>query len=119
MRTGSPEGTGPTRRSGPPQSDPPDGEGRALARTELAWQRTALTMIGGAAVVFRLTMDRLGAWSVLALLVNLALGLVVLVLNRHPLRGRADGVRDGRSATALTAAVVILGGIMAAEVMMR
>lgn len=41
--------------------------GLSNERTALAWRRTALAAIAGAAIVARLTFDRLGTISVLAL----------------------------------------------------
>jgi uncharacterized membrane protein YidH (DUF202 family) len=56
--------------------------GIANERTALAWQRTALSLATGAAVLARLTFDRLGVVAVAALAVALALALWVLVESR-------------------------------------
>jgi len=41
--------------------------GVADARTALAWQRTALSIVAAAAILMRLTLDRLGLVAVVAL----------------------------------------------------
>jgi uncharacterized membrane protein YidH (DUF202 family) len=48
------------------------------ARTALAWQRTALALLAGAAIVARLTLDSLGVLAVAAFLVVLPLAGWVL-----------------------------------------
>ena len=58
-------------------------------RTSLAWQRTALAIAGAAAVLARLTFDRLGVWALLALLLTLPAPLAVLLTGRGRYRYRA------------------------------
>jgi uncharacterized membrane protein YidH (DUF202 family) len=76
-------------------------------RTTLAWQRTAFSLLAGAAVLSRLTIDRLGAASLVAFAVT-ALLLLWVVTVAVGLRGRERG-RDGRAAAALTAGIVLVG----------
>ncbi|MGH3314850.1 MAG: DUF202 domain-containing protein, partial [Nocardioidaceae bacterium] len=47
-------------------------------RTALAWQRTALALLAGSAIVARLTVDRIGALAVLSLVVVLPLATWVM-----------------------------------------
>jgi uncharacterized membrane protein YidH (DUF202 family) len=82
-------------------------------RTALAWQRTALSLVAAAAVVARLTLDRLGAFALLSLVVVLPLSLWVMVESRgryaHDagVRRRAHG-RSGRAAAVLTVSVATI-----------
>ena len=57
-----------------PRPDP----GSSSARTELAWQRTALSLVGCSAVITRLALGRLGTLAVVALVVAFPLSLWVL-----------------------------------------
>ena len=78
-------------------------------RTALAWQRTALATIAGAAVVARLTLDRLGALVVIGLVVAVPLGLWVFLESRSRYRDDPVGVaRDGRATAAVTLGVVAI-----------
>ena len=88
--------------------------GRANERTALAWQRTALSLMAGAAILARLTFDRLGLVAVAVLGVALLLALWVLLESR----GRYDHdagtrrrqrPRGGRAPAALAAATVVVG----------
>jgi uncharacterized membrane protein YidH (DUF202 family) len=88
--------------------------GIANERTALAWQRTALSLATGAAVLARLTFDRLGVVAVVALAAALALALWVLVESRgryaHDAAVRLrDRPRGGRAPAALAAATVLVG----------
>jgi uncharacterized membrane protein YidH (DUF202 family) len=83
-------------------------------RTALAWQRTALSLIAGAAVLGRLTFDRLGVLAVVALGVSVLLALWVLTESRgryaHDAGVRLrDRSRGGRAPAALAAATVVVG----------
>jgi uncharacterized membrane protein YidH (DUF202 family) len=82
-------------------------------RTELAWQRTALSLIAGAAIISRLTVERIGPVAWLALGVVLPLSAWVLVESRGRyvndvgprFRGRPRG---GRAPAAVALATVTL-----------
>ncbi|WP_245644518.1 DUF202 domain-containing protein [Nocardioides jensenii] len=83
-------------------------------RTALAWQRTALSLVAGAAVVARLGVDKAG--PVLVVLVGLAavLGLWIFVESSGRYRHSAGSSvrvrgRGGRAALALTVATVLIG----------
>jgi uncharacterized membrane protein YidH (DUF202 family) len=83
-------------------------------RTALAWQRTALSLLAGSAVVARLAFDDLGVLAVLGFLV--VLPLVVWVMwesqgryHHHAgvrLRSRPRG---GRAPAALAGVAVVVG----------
>jgi uncharacterized membrane protein YidH (DUF202 family) len=88
--------------------------GTPNARTALAWQRTALALVGASAVVARLTFDRVGVTAVLVLAVALLLGVWVLLESRlryaHAAGTRSRGrERSGRAPLAVTVAVVLIG----------
>jgi uncharacterized membrane protein YidH (DUF202 family) len=91
------------------QSDP----GAGNERTALAWQRTALAIVAAAAILTRLTFDRLGVLALASVLVALPLGLWVLQESRgryahdsgERLRPRSRG---GRAPAALAAATVVI-----------
>ncbi|RKT55127.1 DUF202 domain-containing protein [Saccharothrix australiensis] len=73
-------------------------------RTALAWQRTALAMIAGSAVLTRLTVDRVGPLALVGLVVTVSLGLVVLVAARWRYREGRRG-RPGGAGLPLAVAV--------------
>lgn len=87
--------------------------GSANERTALAWQRTALSILAGSALLTRLTVDRLGWPALSILLVSGPLSLWVFWEARgryaHDalLRPRPRA-RGGRAPLALTAATVVL-----------
>ncbi|WP_148572929.1 DUF202 domain-containing protein [Nocardioides caldifontis] len=81
-------------------------DGAAPERTTLAWQRTALTVLAGALLVSRLTLDALGPAAFVVVVVAIPLALWVLVESR--LRHRRGHPQGGRSAAVLTVAVVAL-----------
>ncbi len=88
--------------------------GIANERTALAWQRTALSLMAGAAVLARLTFDRLGLVAVATLGVALVLALWVLVESRgrydHDAGTRlGERARSGRAPAALAVATVVVG----------
>jgi uncharacterized membrane protein YidH (DUF202 family) len=88
--------------------------GIANERTALAWQRTALSLAAGAAVLARLTFDRLGVVAVAALALALTLAVWVLAESRgryaHDAGVRLrDRPRGGRAPAALAAATVLVG----------
>ena len=81
-------------------------------RTVLAWQRTAFSLLVAAAVLSRLTGDRLGAASLAGLAVTALLVLWVVVLGVLGTRGQTPAAvraRDGRAAAALSAGIVVVG----------
>jgi len=81
-------------------------------RTVLAWQRTAFSLLAGAAVLSRLTGDRLGTAALAGLGVTALLVLWVLVAGAAGTRGQTPAdvrARDGRAAAALSAGIVAVG----------
>lgn len=84
-------------------------------RTALAWQRTALSLMAAAAILARLTFDRLGLLAVAALLMTLALAAWVLIESHGryahdaELRVRSRS-RGGRAPAAMALAVACLTG---------
>jgi uncharacterized membrane protein YidH (DUF202 family) len=92
--------------------------GSANERTALAWQRTALSLMAGAAVVARLTISELGLFALVSL--PLALGLSVWVFaesrwryaqHRDKLHGgnpRRSHARGGRAPAFLVLATVLI-----------
>lgn len=87
--------------------------GFANERTALAWQRTALALMVGSAVLTRLTFDRLGAVALLSVGMALPLSLWVFLESRARyahgagmrLRPRSRG---GRSSAALMLATTVV-----------
>ncbi len=92
---------------------PPDDVGLSNERTALAWQRTALSLIAGSAILGRLTFDRLRFVAVAVLGVAALLCLWVFAESRwryvqqlgHRPRGR---LRGGRAALSLTVATCLI-----------
>ena len=80
-------------------------------RTLLAWQRTAFSLLAGAAALNRLTVDRLGAASVAGLAVTVPLVLWLLLVGAGRSRRRTPDVRrrDGRLPATLSAGIVVVG----------
>lgn len=93
----------------PPRAD----EGASNERTALSWQRTALSLLGGSAVMARLTWPSLGFGVLIPLGAATCLALWVFIESRHRYahdagtrsRGRPRG---GTAPTALTLATVLL-----------
>ena len=85
----------------------------ASERTALAWQRTALSLMAGAAILTRLTWDRLGPPALAILVVTLGLSAWVFAESRGRYRD-AIGLRPrktrrgGRAPTLLGVAVVLI-----------
>ncbi|MGH3413277.1 MAG: DUF202 domain-containing protein [Marmoricola sp.] len=83
-------------------------------RTALAWQRTALSLVAGAAALSRLTYHWLGMWSLACLLVALPFGVWVIARSR-PGDGPEASTRrprlrhDGIAGACLVAMTVVLG----------
>jgi uncharacterized membrane protein YidH (DUF202 family) len=83
------------------------------ARTALAWQRTALSLLAGSAIVARLTLDSLGVFAVVAFLVVLPLaGWVLWESRARYLRSagvrRSVRARGGRAPLMLTLATATI-----------
>ena len=92
-----------------PDSDP----GVQNERTALSWQRTALSLLAGAAAVSRLTTHQLGTVALVPVLTALPLTLLVFFEGRgryqHDARIRSRAVpRDGRGPAFLTLAMTIM-----------
>ncbi|UVF79362.1 DUF202 domain-containing protein [Gordonia mangrovi] len=81
--------------------------GVADERTSLSWQRTALAVMAGGAIMCRLMVDNWGIWSVVPLVAGLGLGgwSFAEARLRHP-RQRSRG---GRAALLVALAVAVLG----------
>ncbi|WP_283095421.1 DUF202 domain-containing protein [Nocardioides alcanivorans] len=87
--------------------------GLANERTALAWQRTALSLVAGAAIVARLTADDAGTLVLIMLVLAAVLGLWVVVESsaryRHSTgRTMRPRGRGGRAALTLTVAITLL-----------
>ncbi|HWG93127.1 MAG TPA: DUF202 domain-containing protein [Mycobacteriales bacterium] len=99
-------------------------QGRANERTELAWQRTAVSLVVAAALLGRLTFDRLGVGAVVGVGAAVLLALPVLVVGRRRyardagLRPRTRP-RDGRAPAALALTTVLLGATELAALQAR
>ena len=88
--------------------------GAGNERTALAWQRTALALVAGSAILSRLTFDRLGLLAVVSVAVAAPIGLWIFLESRgrywHDAGVRArPRPRGGRAPLALTIAVVTVG----------
>lgn len=87
--------------------------GFAGARTTLAWQRTALAIVAGAAIMVRLTLHELGRFALVTLGLAVLLSSWVLLesMTRHLRRneGAEPQARGGRAGLALALAVVLIG----------
>jgi uncharacterized membrane protein YidH (DUF202 family) len=90
--------------------------GTSTERTELAWQRTALSLVAGSAVIARLTFARLGTLALTALLVAVPLSLWVLVESRLRYRVHASTRRPVRTRGGGPAAALALGTVAVAAV---
>jgi uncharacterized membrane protein YidH (DUF202 family) len=83
-------------------------------RTALAWQRTALALLAGSAVVARLTLDRIGVLALVSLALTMPLALWVMAESRgryaHDagVRRRARS-RSGRAPAALAVGTALVG----------
>ncbi|WP_110208812.1 DUF202 domain-containing protein [Nocardioides daejeonensis] len=89
-------------------------------RTALAWQRTALSLVAGAAVIARLAIDETGPSVLVPLVVAGLLGLWIFAESRARYRHSAghlqrSGGRGGRAALSLASATAL---IAIAELMM-
>lgn len=96
-------------------SGPAADAGGANERTALAWQRTALAVVAGSAVVARLTWRDLAAAALVPLVASMVLGLWIFAESRgryaHDAGTRPRSrPRGGRAPTALAVATVLLAG---------
>jgi hypothetical protein len=98
--------------------------GIANERTALAWQRTALSVVAGAALLARLVTADLGALALEALTASVALALWIM----HESRGRyahdagvrlRDRPRGGRAPAALALATALAALTELAWVLVR
>jgi uncharacterized membrane protein YidH (DUF202 family) len=92
-----------------PAADP----GVGNERTALAWQRTALSMVAGSALLSRLTVDQLGAAALVSFVVVAPLALWVFWESRGRYRHDAGIAarrrpRGGRAPAALAAATLLM-----------
>lgn len=97
--------------SGPAQ--PVLDEGLSNERTALAWQRTALSLLIGAAIMVRLTFDRLGPGAAVPLVLAAVLAGWVFVESRFryhdgPDQRRRTRARGGRAAFALALSTTLI-----------
>lgn len=88
-------------------------DGLSNERTALAWQRTALSLLVGAAITGRLTFDRLGTGAIAPLVMAAGLAAWVFAESRlryrdGPDRRRRTRGRGGRAALALTVSTVLI-----------
>ena len=82
-------------------------------RTALAWQRTALSLVAGAAAVSRLTIDRLGPVALLCVLGAIPLALWVFLeagsrYRRDAGLGPRRSIRGGRASASVASATAIM-----------
>lgn len=91
------------------------GRGMQHERTSLAWQRTALSLMGAAAGAARLGYERIGPGAVAIAAAGFAASGWVFWTSRarYPVVGRptCHRQREGRSGMALAATVVLLAGL--------
>lgn len=80
--------------------------GLTAERTRLAWQRTALSVVAGAALMARLTFAELGRSALVLLGVALLLSAWILLDSRT--RGRRDRLRGGVASAVLATAVILM-----------
>ncbi|TQL69099.1 uncharacterized protein DUF202 [Nocardioides albertanoniae] len=102
---------------GRPPSAPVD-RGAAAERTELAWQRTSLSVATAAAVLARLSFDRTGVAGVVVLAAASVLSLWVFAASRRrrrPIESRTtDDVAErqsGRATAFLSVAIIAMTAI--------
>lgn len=94
---------------------PPRDPGKANERTALAWQRTALSLVAGAAIAARLGMADTGPVLLMVLGVAATLGLWIFAESSRRYRhstgtaARAGG-RGGRAAFMLAVATTLIAG---------
>lgn len=82
-------------------------------RTELAWQRTALSLLTGSLILFRLTVETVSTPAVCLLLITVPVTCWVLARSRvryhgHRVAETPPSDRDGSAAAGLTAVLVAM-----------
>ncbi|MBB3045522.1 DUF202 domain-containing protein [Nocardioides soli] len=87
--------------------------GRSSERTDLAWQRTGLATAAGAAVVARLTLDRIDLLVPVLLGVAVLFSMWVVVMfssrtSERDAKSRRRTPPDGRPPWALTVAICLI-----------
>lgn len=87
--------------------------GLSNERTALSWQRTALSLITGAVIVGRLTIDRLGFAAIAIAAAAVLAGLCVLAESRwryaqHRGERQRERPRGGRAAMSLSLATCLI-----------
>lgn len=87
--------------------------GLSNERTALAWQRTALSVVVGAAIMGRLTFDRLGVVALVVPGISACLALWVFLESRWRYRQQQGTLqrrrpRGGRAALSLTLGTVLI-----------
>jgi uncharacterized membrane protein YidH (DUF202 family) len=75
-------------------------------RTVLAWQRTALSLLGGSVLVARLTYPRIGVLALAAVVLLLPLGAAILAIGRGG-QGPGAPARAGRIGALLAGVVAV------------
>ncbi|MBF4161674.1 DUF202 domain-containing protein [Nocardioides acrostichi] len=83
-------------------------------RTALAWQRTALSIVGGSLAAARIAYESIGLVALLDLLVALPLAGFALWVSRSDYmaragRSRGTSISPGLAGAALVLAIVLLG----------
>lgn len=85
-----------------------------IRRTVMSWQRTALALIGAAAVMARLTWDELGPAALLVLAASMGLAIWVLIEgffryhSTHSSPGNMRATAGGRAPMALALSVSLM-----------
>jgi uncharacterized membrane protein YidH (DUF202 family) len=90
-----------------------DDRGRANERTALAWQRTALSLLGAALILARLTYDRIGPFALIFLAIAVPATVWVVLVGRQRYVAQSMSTasvspRGGRSAVVVSALTVLL-----------
>jgi uncharacterized membrane protein YidH (DUF202 family) len=103
----------------PPEPSPP---GLQNERTALSWQRTALAVLAGSAVITRLTLNRLGPFALLSVVVAAPVCVWILIESRRRYehdagpQARARS-RGGRAHAALTIAIMAIAATQLAAIL--
>ncbi len=82
--------------------------GESHERTALAWQRTALALVAGSAVLTRLTFERLGLLALISVGVVAPLGLWLMLESRGRHRRTAGPAATTRTGSAAAPLVLTL-----------
>ncbi len=94
----------------------------ANARTALAWRRTAIVVVGGCAVIAKLSVSSISVVDGAGLLVGALLGLWVVLESSRRYQGASDarqgqGMRGGRAPFALGLAISLVCLVELGEVL--